>query len=299
MSADPEVVAFGLGVGVLVGLTGIGGGSLMTPLLILFVGVQPVVAIGTDLAYGAITKTVGGWRHLRQGTVDIGVSLWLAIGSVPGALVGVVLLDILSDRYGQAFEDGLLVVVAVALLLVGLTIVGRALFAPGAATRERESVHLDSRNRLTAVLTGFLVGVLVGGTSVGSGALIGLVLIIVFRLTPHRVVGTDVFHAAILLWVAGIAHWIGGNVDLVLMANILMGSLPGVVVGTALIGRVSAGVLRPALGCMLLAASVALLRKGGLDVPVSAIVWVPGLAAATYVIVHRRRASQDASNSCH
>src|SRR4051812_20340483 len=93
---DPLVILFGLGVGVLIGLTGIGGGSLMTPLLILVVGVQPVVAIGTDLAYGAITKTVGGWRHLRSGTVDLGVSKWMAFGSVPGSITGVALLDRLN-----------------------------------------------------------------------------------------------------------------------------------------------------------------------------------------------------------
>src|SRR5688500_4241778 len=86
---DPMVIAFGLGVGILVGLTGIGGGSLMTPLLILFAGVPPTVAIGTDLAYGAVTKTVGGWRHLRKGTVDLGVSKWLAFGSVPASVGGV------------------------------------------------------------------------------------------------------------------------------------------------------------------------------------------------------------------
>ena len=98
---DPLVIVFGLGVGVLIGLTGIGGGSLMTPLLILVVGIKPVVAIGTDLAYGAITKTVGGWKHLRMGTVDLGVTAWLAVGSLPGALVGVFLVDRLHGAYGD------------------------------------------------------------------------------------------------------------------------------------------------------------------------------------------------------
>ena len=98
---DPMVIAFGLGVGILIGLTGIGGGSLMTPLLVLFAGVQPVVAIGTDLAYGAVTKTLGGWRHLRKGTVDLGVSKWLAVGSVPGALIGVWLLERPARRLRQ------------------------------------------------------------------------------------------------------------------------------------------------------------------------------------------------------
>src|SRR5215218_7426651 len=114
---DPLVVAFGLGVGVLVGLTGIGGGSLMTPLLILFAGVQPVVAIGTDLAYGAITKTVGGWRHLRSATVDLGVSKWMAFGSVPGTIAGVALLERLDLNLSVV-----LVLVGGALMIVSLAV---------------------------------------------------------------------------------------------------------------------------------------------------------------------------------
>jgi uncharacterized protein len=121
---DPLVVLFGLGVGILIGLTGIGGGSLMTPLLILVVGVNPVVAIGTDLAYGAITKTVGGWRHLRKGTVDLGVSKWLAFGSVPGAVFGVWLLERMHLDI-----KWILVLVAIALLIVALAILIRALSA--------------------------------------------------------------------------------------------------------------------------------------------------------------------------
>jgi uncharacterized protein len=119
---DPLVVAFGLGVGILIGLTGIRGGPLMTPLLVLVVGVQPVVAIGTDLAYGAITKTVGGWRHVRSGAVDRGVSKWLAVGSVPGAITGVLAVDALHNRYGYGFDSTLLVLVAVALLFVALSV---------------------------------------------------------------------------------------------------------------------------------------------------------------------------------
>src|SRR3954451_5059210 len=105
---DPLVVLFGLGVGVLVGLTGIGGGSLMTPLLILAAGIKPTVAIGTDLAYGAVTKTLGGWRVWRGGHVDVTLSKWLATGSVPGSLIGVFLLDRLHDTYGNSFDDTLL-----------------------------------------------------------------------------------------------------------------------------------------------------------------------------------------------
>jgi hypothetical protein len=103
---DPLVIVFGLGVGVLVGLTGIGGGSLMTPLLLIVIGTQPVVAIGTDIAYGALTKTVGGWQHLRSGAVDLGVSKWLAFGSVPGSLAGVVLVESLPSPPDEALLWG-------------------------------------------------------------------------------------------------------------------------------------------------------------------------------------------------
>jgi uncharacterized membrane protein YfcA len=286
---DPLVIAFGLGVGILIGLTGIGGGSLMTPLLVLFAGVPPVVAIGTDLAYGAVTKTVGGWRHWRKGTVDLGVSMWLAVGSVPGALLGVWLLDRLHASYGKSFEPTLLVSIAVALIIVAVTILGRALFMPKLVARERHVVVQTTRTKVTAALIGAVLGVILGVTSVGSGALIGLALILVFQLTPHRVVGTDVFHAAILLWVAGLAHWVSGNVDFLLMGTILVGSLPGVVIGTQLIDHVSANGLRPALGCVLLASALGVLTKAGVGVPPVVLIGVPLAVGLTAYVLLRTR----------
>jgi uncharacterized protein len=284
---DPLVIAFGLGVGVLIGLTGIGGGSLMTPLLILFAGVQPVVAIGTDLAYGAITKTVGGWRHLRSGTVDLGVSKWLAVGSVPGSIAGVLIVDALHERYGDGFDTTLLSIVAAALFIVAFSVLGRALFG---VPRERHSVALTGAAKAGAAGIGLVLGVVLGMTSVGSGALVGLALIMVFRLTPHRVVGTDVFHAALMLWAAGLAHLLVGNVDLALMANILAGSLPGVWLGTALLPRVPAGALRPALGCVLLGSALGVVSKAGVDIPKWTIVAVPALVGLIAFAIVRLRA---------
>src|SRR5436305_8974950 len=113
---DPLIVVFGLGVGVLIGLTGMGGGSLMTPLLIVVFGVKPVTAIGTDLAYGAVTKTVGGWRHWRQRTVDFRLSTWMAVGSIPSAILGVVALQLASDSIGKNFDNVVIGAVAVALV---------------------------------------------------------------------------------------------------------------------------------------------------------------------------------------
>src|SRR5919108_319390 len=220
---DPLVIVFGVGVGVLVGLTGIGGGSLMTPLLLIFIGTQPHVAVGTDIAYGALTKTVGGWQHLRNGTVDLGVSTWLAFGS------------------------------------------------------------------------GLVLGFVLGVTSVGSGALIGLALILFFRLTPHSVVGTDVFHAAVLLWAAGIAHVVAGNVDYGLMGNILVGSVPGVVLGEWLSRSVPAGGLRPALGAAMLASALGVASKAGLDPPAAAIIGPPLAALALAYWPRRSRSLRAAS----
>ena len=286
---DPLVIVFGLGVGVLIGMTGIGGGSLMTPLLVLFAGIPPVIAIGTDLAYGAVTKTLGGWRHWRKGLVDLGVSVWLAVGSVPAAIAGVWLLDRLHAAYGKSFEPALLTSIAIALLIVAVAILGRALFLPRLVARERHSVEQTTRTKLLALAIGAVLGLILGFTSVGSGAPVGLALILVFQLTPHRVVGTDVFHAGILLWAAGVAHWVSGNVDFGLMGTILVGSLPGVWIGTQLVGRVSATALRPALGCVLLASALGVLTKAGLDVPAAVLVGVPlAVGVAAYLVPRPR-----------
>ena len=287
---DPLIVLFGLGVGILVGLTGIGGGSLMTPLLLLAGGYSPVVAIGTDLAYGAVTKTVGGWRHLRAGHVDLRLSWWLAAGSVPGSLVGVVTLNRLHGSYGKDFDPYLLGFVAAALLLDAGATLYRALFRPDQAKRERAAAGLVRRSSKAAtVVIGVVLGFILGLTSVGSGALVGLVLILLYRLKPHRVVGTDVFHAAVLLWSAGLAHFASGNVDLGLMATILVGSLPGVWIGSALLPHVPVAGLRHALGIVLAAAALGVLSKAGVPISPAALIGIPLALAVVSVVVHRRR----------
>src|SRR5919197_5887481 len=125
---DPAIIFFGFGIGFLVGMTGMGGGSLMTPLLILFVGTAPVTAVGSDIAYAAITKTVGGWRHFRLKTVHLGLSLWLAVGSVPSAIAGVWVIELLHRHYGDSLDDVVLTMLACALILVGTVVLIRSLF---------------------------------------------------------------------------------------------------------------------------------------------------------------------------
>ncbi len=275
---DPWLIAFGFGVGILVGTTGMGGGSLMTPLLILLFGIKPVVAVGTDLAYAAITKTAGGFLHFRKGTVQMNLALWLALGSCPGAVLGVILLE----RLG--LDDILLPLIAGALLLTGALVLFRALIGNG--DNERDSVPLETRHKVAAVVLGATVGFVLGLTSAGSGTLIAIGLILGFRLAPRRVVGTDVFHAALLLWVAAIAHLFSGNVDLLLTATILIGSLPGVWLGTHLSTVLPERGLRPALGIVLLSAGLALLSKAGVDIPAAAIIAAPlALGVFAYLIL--------------
>ncbi|HEV3320388.1 MAG TPA: sulfite exporter TauE/SafE family protein [Solirubrobacteraceae bacterium] len=275
LGLHPEIILFGLGVGVLIGLTGIGGGSLMTPLLIIVLGVQPVVAVGTDLAYGAITKTLGGYRHLRKGTVDLGVSKWLAFGGVPGTLLGVLIVDRLHHTYGKSFDNVLIGCVAAALLVVASVLLVRTLLLGHLAKHERDTFRFTTRTGIAAIALGFVLGLILGLTSVGSGALIGVAMILIFRLTPQRVVGSSVFVAALLLWIGGLAHAISGNVDYSLMANILIGSIPGVWIGAQCVDRVPDQALRVTLAAVLLGSALAMVNTAGGHIPVAVIFGAP------------------------
>ena len=245
----------------------IGGGSLMTPLLILVFGVHPLTAVGTDLAYGAVTKTVGGWRHWRQKTVDFSLSTWMALGSVPAAVGGVYVLDVLERAHGDEFDDLLILLLAMTLLFCGVMTLARALFLKRMHDKERDSVEMTRGNKARAVILGVIVGFVLGVTSAGSGALIAVGLILLFQLVPQRVVGTDVFHAAILLWAAALAHVASGNVDFGLAANILVGSVPGVWIGSNLSVKVPVATLRTILAIVLLGSGLGLLAKAGVGVP--------------------------------
>ena len=280
---DFALVAFGLGVGILVGMTGIGGGSLMTPMLILVFGVTPTTAIGTDLAYAAVTKTVGGYKHWKQRTVDLTLSTWMAIGSVPAAVLGVYVLTLLKDWLGDDFDDSVIVLLAGALLLTGTATLIRALLKK-MQERERDTIDMERRHKIAAVLLGLSVGFVLGVTSAGSGALIAVGLILLFRLSPRRVVGTEVFHAAILLWAAGLAHVTAGNVDFGLAGTILLGSVPGVWLGSHWSVRVDPAILRGTLAVVLIGAGLALMIKAGLDIPIAVIVPFPLAVIALLVV---------------
>jgi uncharacterized membrane protein YfcA len=277
---DPAIVLFGLGIGMLVGMTGMGGASLMTPLLILVFGISPVTAVGTDIFYGAVTKTAGAWRHLKHHTVHKGIAFWLAVGSVPSAIAGVWVIELLQRRYGEdELNQIVLGAVGAALLVVGVATLIRSFFLQD-VIRERYAIHLYTRHIIAAIVTGAVTGFVIGLTSAGSGTLIAIALIAIFRLTPQRVVGTDIFHAAVLLWAAGIAHWVGGNVNFALAGNILLGSIPGVLLGAHFSVRVPQAALRNALGFVLIASAITLLSK---EQPPTTVV-IPALSVATLVI---------------
>jgi uncharacterized membrane protein YfcA len=259
---DPALVVFGFGIGLLVGMTGMGGASLMTPLLILVFGISPVTAIGTDIFYAAVTKTVGGYQHLKLKTVHRGIAFWLAVGSVPSAIAGVWVIEILQSRYGDDLDKLVLGMLGGALLVVGIATLLRSVFFKDVIA-ERSAMHLYRRHIIAAIITGAVTGFVIGLTSAGSGTLIAIALIAIFRLTPQRVVGTDIFHAAILLWAAGMAHWVGGNVDFALAGNILLGSIPGVIFGTNLSVKAPQAFLRRALAVVLIASGITLVSKEG------------------------------------
>jgi uncharacterized protein len=280
---DPAIVLFGLGIGVLVGMTGMGGGSLMTPLLILIFGIQPTTAIGTDIVYSAITKIVGSWRHFKLGTVNMELVKWLSFGSVPAAVAGVALVSVVAEHIGEERLDSLVyAVLGGTLLMVGIITLARALILRNLID-ERDRFEVEKRHKVAAIVIGATTGFVIGITSAGSGTVIAILLIAVYRLAPKRVVGTDVFHAAILLSAAGLAHIVAGNVDFGLAANILVGSIPGVIIGSALSDKAPQGVIRTALGLVLIGSGVVTIQKGDPNVwPIAAGVAAIGFGAVLY-----------------
>lgn len=264
---DPLLIAFGFGVGMMVGMTGMGGGSLMTPLLVLLFGVKPTLAVGTDIGYQAITKTVGGFKHFKLKTVNFGAVLWLALGSVPGAIFGVWVIRLLTRTWGDDVETFTLIALGVVLALVGVFTLTRSLLFPEFQSSEgQDHIELHNWQKAVAIIVGLVTGFVIGITSAGSGTVIAVALIAIFKLPPRYVVGTDVFQAAILLWAAGIAHFASGNIDFGLMGTLLIGSIPGVYIGSNFSVKVPESTLRTALGVVLIASAAATLTKAKVPV---------------------------------
>lgn len=260
---DWEYALAGLFTGILVGMTGMGGGSLMTPILVFLFGIPPATAIGTDIAHGAAFKTVGAVQHRRMGNVRARLAGWMFIGSAPTSLLGVWVSVQLTERYGDDVESAMGQVLGGALLFGAVGLVAKSLVRTKAVGKPRW--RLTRRDKIAAVLVGAFGGFIVGLTSVGSGVFFGLTLLVIFSMRAHRVVGTDIFHAAALLYVAGIGHWLAGNVDLSLLAWLLLGSIPGVLLGGRLTLTIPEQSLRLMLAGVLGLAGIKLLHVPGAD----------------------------------
>lgn len=262
-----QFIITGLIVGALVGLSGMGSGSLMTPILVLILGVRPTVAVGTDLVYATCTKAVGALAHLRQGQIRFRPALWISAGSVPAAIGGTALIGALMRRQGGAVADrfishglGVMLLVAAGLMLLQ-PLIRRRLWpqSPPPVLDPRLQALRRIRPALLVVV-GLVVGFLVGLTSVGAGSLIMVALLLFFPRWPmSRRVGTDVFQGFMLSAAAGAAHLQLGTVNLPIVGQLLLGSIPGVLLGSRLSKVVPDVILRPAIAGVLALAAVQLL----------------------------------------
>ena len=280
-----EFSVTGLLIGLLVGLTGMGGGALLTPLLILLFGFKPTLAVGTDILHGAIFKTFGALRHRRLGTVHARLTFWMFLASAPLSLAGVELAEYLERRYGDGVESVGAKVIGAALLLGALGLVAKTFVARGVQAVDAPFL-LTRRDRMIALALGASGGFIVGLTSVGSGTFFALVMLLVFPLTAAKIVGTDIWHASALLWVAGISHLVHGNVDLGAMGWLLLGSIPGILIGSQITVRMPEGALRIALATTLAVSGVRLLEPP-LTGPLMLIALASGLVLL--VIVEAKR----------
>ena len=255
---SPLMVLSGFVVGLLVGLTGVGGGSLMTPLLILVFGATATTAVGTDLLYAAITKSVGSVAHGRKQNVDWAIVAQLAAGSLPGSVLTIAFMYLAGIR-GDSSPRLVTVTLGVALVLSAAAVLARPLI------RRWVHGHAGERRHWTApltVVTGFVLGVLVTISSVGAGALGMTLLVILYpgvRLV--RLVGTDVAHAVPPTLVAGAGHLLLGAIDWLLLVSLLIGSVPGITVGSHMSARLPERVLRPILAAILVIVGIRMLTK--------------------------------------
>ncbi|GAA1582234.1 sulfite exporter TauE/SafE family protein [Actinomadura kijaniata] len=273
-------------VAIVVGLTGMGGGALMTPMLVTFFGVSPLAAVSSDLVAAAVMKPVGSAVHYRQGTINMRLVAWLCVGSVPAAFSGVLVARALGD--GQEVQHFIEIAMGAALLMAAAGLVVKGILArrgdgPG------ESSEVTVRP-VPTVLVGAVGGLIVGITSVGSGSLIIVALLALYpTLKANQLVGTDLLQAVPLVMSAALGHVLFGDFRMEVTAALLVGSVPGVYLGSRISSRARSGLIRPALAFVLVASSLKMF-----GVPLEALAWVlVGLAAASVVTwrVLRRRST--------
>lgn len=266
MSIDWLMVLATFGIGIIVGLTGMGGGALMTPALVLFFGVPPLTAVSSDLVASAVMKPVGSVVHLRRGTVNLDLVKWLCVGSVPAAFSGVLVLRALGD--GESVQQGIQIALGIALLVsaAGLTVraytrlLERARTRDGSAPRLPQGRPVVAVRKVPTVMVGVLGGFVVGMTSVGSGSLIIIALMALYpALKASQLVGTDLVQAVPLVISAAIGHILFGDFQLDLTLSLLLGCVPGAWLGARISSRAPGGIVRRVLAFVLLASSLKLL----------------------------------------
>jgi len=286
MPADvsPVLLAIaGLGVGFVVGLTGMGGGALLTPLLVLLFGIDPTKAVGSDLVVSLIMKPLGGSVHLRRGTVHLKMVLWLSVGSVPAAFSAVWMF---TTFFGDDLNDVVKYAVGAALLLASLGLVLKGAFATRSAASDDGIANIIVRP-LPTVLIGIFGGLAVGITSVGSGSLmVPLLLMLYPLLTSKQLVGTDLVQAVPLVAAAALGHAVFGSIELSLTVALLVGALPGVWIGAHVSSRAPDHVIRPLLAVVLIVSGLKML---GVTSILVGLVGIGLLAGAATVIVHSGR----------
>jgi uncharacterized protein len=279
-----QFVLTGLLIGVLVGMTGMGGGSLMTPILVIVFGFKPTLAVGTDILHGAIFKTVGAIRHRRLGTVHHQLSGWMFLGSAPFSLLGVALATRIEHRYGDSATEVMGYILGGALLFGAVGLVLKSFVKKTVVGDDR--FEMEWRDRFAAIAIGIVGGFIVGLTSVGSGTFFGLTMLFVFSLSAHKVVGTDILHAAALLYVAGFGHFVAGNVDMHAVGWLLIGSVPGVLIGSHYSVRIPEAWLRLALADVLAISGLKLVQVPNVYLAIAIGV---SIAAGAVIVVRTQR----------
>jgi uncharacterized protein len=308
---DPAVAAAGLLVGLVVGLTGMGGGALMTPILVFFFGVAPLAAVSSDVVASFFMKPIGGLVHLRRGTVHLGLVKWLCLGSVPGAFAGVLLLKLLGR--GADLQAFLLTALGVVLLLAALAMAAKAYLKLRERERRRARGQQEDREpelssvtprRLATVLVGCAGGLVVGMTSVGAGSLMIVCLLLLYpSIRVGQLVGTDLVQAVPLVASASVGHILFGDFALGLTGSILVGAIPGVWIGARVSSQSPGSLVRRALAVIMLASGAKLLgAPTGLVLVITVTAVVAGATVwawlrvrhgeAPFVWQQRRRVSQ-------
>ncbi len=247
MEAILTIIVIGFAVGLLIGMTSMGGGAMMTPILITYLHYDPVIAVGSDIVYAAVTKIVGSAMHMRQKTVDRVLVRYLAYGSVPMAIVGS-LLALYLHTLIPAANDYLKLAIGLAICCsAGLLFISIFFDVRGVKQRLHDRLKIEHHRKVYTMMAGAFGGFIVGLTSVGAGSIMLVLMLIIYNTSTRKLIGSDIVHATILLLTAGVVHLFAGNVNWTLTSSLLIGSIPGVILGSRLVAVVPRTLLKTAL----------------------------------------------------